>query len=110
KGVISSLWNVNDKSAADLMVNYYKNLQFTGSTAGVLTKTKLAWLNQKHKNQMVLLPYYWDSLIYTGEDFSVALSKPNHIMIYALVSILILCIVGIYFYRYRKLNIAPASR
>lgn len=110
KGVISSLWNVNDKSAADLMVKYYQNLALVGSTSGVLTKTKLQWLKQKHKTQMVLLPYYWDSLIYTGEDFNVTIEKPNHVLRYLLVSLLIVIGVVVFFYRKRRLNITPASR
>ncbi len=108
KGVISSLWNVNDKAAADLMVTYYQNLQLTGSTSGVLVKTKLQWLKQKHENQMVLLPYYWDSLIYTGEDFKVVLSKPSHMMTYFLVFISAVFLGAfVFLYRRKKLNVAP---
>lgn len=100
KGVISSLWNVNDNSAADLMVNYYQNLQKFKTTAGMLSKTKLQWLNQKHKNQLVLLPYYWDSLIYTGQDFKINLGKPNHNLVYLLSLVLLfLLLAAVVFYR-----------
>ena len=109
KGVISSLWNVNDQSAADLMVNYYQNLFQSKTTAGTLAKTKLQWLKQKHKNQMVLLPYYWDSLIYTGEDLVVILVKPNQNLIYIVIPVFLgLLAVAVFFYRKRKLNISPA--
>ncbi|HTN19790.1 MAG TPA: CHAT domain-containing protein [Pelobium sp.] len=108
RGVISSLWNVDDKSAADFMVTYYKNLQQFKTTSGMLAKTKLQWLKQKHKNQIVLLPYYWDSLIYTGQDFNVVLSKPNHKIIYFVISILIFFLAVVFFYRRKKLHIPPA--
>lgn len=110
KGVISSLWNVNDQSAADLMMNYYENLLKSKTTGGTLAKTKIQWLKQKHNNQMLLLPYYWDSLIYTGEDFSIILEKPNHNMIYVVFSVLIILFIILLFYNKKELNIPPARR
>ncbi|WP_154647953.1 CHAT domain-containing protein [Pedobacter arcticus] len=107
KGVISSLWNVNDQSGADLMVNYYRTLLQRKTTAGTLAKTKLQWLKQKHKNQMVLLPYYWDSLIYTGEDFGVTIEEPGHFLVYSGVSLSILLGIVVFFYRKKRLNISP---
>ncbi|HEX7366213.1 MAG TPA: CHAT domain-containing protein [Pelobium sp.] len=87
KGVISGLWNVNDKSAADLMVNYYQNLASKSSTASALTRTKLQWLKDGHKSQLLLLPYYWDSLIFTGTDFNVALQKQDNFTLYIILSV-----------------------
>ncbi len=112
KGVISSLWNVNDKSAADLMVSYYKILKQLGTTSGTLSKTKLGWLNQKHKSQMMLLPYYWDSLIYTGTDVSVSLAQPNSYIIYFVIAeLFVLIFLGaVAFSKRKKLNISPTSR
>lgn len=107
KGVISSLWNVNDQSGADLMVNYYQTLLQRKTTAGTLAKTKLQWLNQKHKNQMVLLPYYWDSLIYTGEDFEVTIEEPSHHLVYSWIFLSVFLCAAVFFYR-KKVKHSPS--
>lgn len=107
KGIISSLWNVDDNSAAELMVSYYRNLQLSGSTSGVLTKTKSGWLQQSHKNQLVLLPYYWDSLIYTGEEVDLDLKRANNMVIYVLIFLAIFLMIGLLIYKSKKIKHFP---
>lgn len=65
-GVISSLWNVNDKTAIALMQCFYVQLPQQPDLAMALHKAKEQWLLQEKENAMMQLPYYWAGYIYSG--------------------------------------------
>ncbi|MBK0381756.1 CHAT domain-containing protein [Pedobacter sp. SD-b] len=77
KGVISGLWNVNDESASKLMKLFYENLLKTQNPQTSLRNAKLTWIYNQ-KNKIYALPYYWDSLIFAGQNPNIKLAKNNH--------------------------------
>jgi CHAT domain-containing protein len=76
KGVISGLWKVNDESGAKLMSAFYQNLLGLKDAGSSLRQAKLNWINAKNQNKVLLLPYYWDSLVYAGNTQEIHLQKP----------------------------------
>ena len=64
--VVVSLWNVNDRSAADLMIRFYKNLWKPGSEklnkAEALRKAQLEVIKLGSK------PYHWAPFILVGKS------------------------------------------
>lgn len=79
--VIAGLWNVNDNAAAQISKSFYQYLSQDKSGAEALHLAKLAWLNQVQSNDAYYLPYYWDSLIYTGKDQHIKTKKASDPMI-----------------------------
>ncbi len=65
-GVISGLWNVNDKTAIDLMQRFCENLSHQPNIALALHNAKKQWLLKNKENTMVQLPYYWAGFVYSG--------------------------------------------
>ena len=65
-GVISGLWNVNDKTAIALMQSFYEQLSQQPNVALALHQAKQQWLQEGKENTMLQLPYYWSGFIYSG--------------------------------------------
>jgi|GEM_PF-371672 len=86
--VVAGWWNVNDETAAQLMLGFYRSL-FSGHTgpattsgpedssppsntgappdaAECLRRSKLDWLKDPQITYQQKLPYYWAALNYTG--------------------------------------------
>lgn len=75
--VIAGLWNVNDKAAAQISKSFYQYLSQDKSGSEALQLAKLSWLNQVQPNDAYYLPYYWDSLIYSGKDQHIKIKKAS---------------------------------
>jgi CHAT domain-containing protein len=99
---IASLWNVNDEAAAQIMASFYQSLEKTKDASEALREAKLNWLNSPKISNAVLLPYYWDSLIYMGKSQKIDINRPLNWLLYS--SILVTTIIGftIYFSLRRK--------
>lgn len=65
-GVISGLWNVNDKTAIALMQHFYENLSQQPNIPLALHHAQLQWLNNAKENNTLQLPYYWSGFVYSG--------------------------------------------
>jgi CHAT domain-containing protein/Tfp pilus assembly protein PilF len=61
--VLVSLWNVQDRSTADLMVNLYQQLDRAQDKAEALRQAKLTLIQQRRYAH----PYYWAPFILIGE-------------------------------------------
>jgi CHAT domain-containing protein/Tfp pilus assembly protein PilF len=63
--VVSTLWNVNDKSGSEIMIDFYKYLDNGLSKSEALHKAKLDYINS---NQLCdQSPYYWASFVLIGD-------------------------------------------
>ena len=62
--VLSSLWNANDKSSREIMIDFYKNLKQGQSKAMALKNAKITYL--KTHSGVANSPYYWASNVITG--------------------------------------------
>ena len=79
---IASLWNVNDETAATITSHFYQSLSEIKNASEALRKAKLNWLNEPKPTNALLLPYYWDSLVYIGKNQEIDLSKPINWPVY----------------------------
>lgn len=77
KGVIASLWNVNDQSGATLLRYFYHCLQQDPVPASALTQAKLLYLENPELTAAEKTPYYWAGFVYTGADQQLYLKQYN---------------------------------
>ncbi len=84
--VISSLWNVNDKSNAEITTSFYHYLKKGKTKSAALRQAKLDYL--KTHTLSDLSPYYWSSLILIGNDSPVFFC--NNILTYSVLSLLLI--------------------
>ncbi|MDQ8005565.1 MAG: CHAT domain-containing protein [Pedobacter sp.] len=82
---VASLWNVNDDAASAIMGDFYIVLSSDQNASEALRQAKLNWINSTKSNNAMLLPYYWDSLIYMGKDQKIQLAKNYNWSLYGLV-------------------------
>jgi len=102
---IASLWNVNDDAAATITANFYQSLRITKNAGEALRKAKLDWLNTPKASNALLLPYYWDSLVYIGKNQEINLHEPLSWPIYTIIGIGVIgLLILAYVFRKRILN------
>jgi CHAT domain-containing protein len=80
KSVISSLWNINDKTTQIIMSSFYKNLKDGKSKSKALQDSKLAYL-QSNEGTMSS-PYYWSSFILIGDSQIVYFDNSNNSILF----------------------------
>ena len=64
--VLFSLWQVNDKSTAELMTYFYKNLNKSQSRDFAIHQASLDYLQDKTIDNSRKSPYYWGAFVYYG--------------------------------------------
>lgn len=64
--IVTSLWSVDDRSTAQLMANFYENMQANMPKPKALHQAKLAYLESS--NNLFAHPYYWGGFVYYGEN------------------------------------------
>ena len=63
RNVVAGLWDVDDRSTADLMKTYYAQLAAGAAPSQALREAKIA---MAHSNLALQKPYYWGAFqIYT---------------------------------------------
>jgi len=67
--VISSLWNVNDKSNSEITTSFYRYLKDGKTKSASLRQAKLEYLKTHSLSEAS--PYYWSSLILIGDDSAI---------------------------------------
>lgn len=75
---IAGLWNVNDVTAAKIVSRFYQHLINRKSSGEALHQAKIDWLNTPQNNSSLYLPYYWDNLIFMGNDQVIELTKATN--------------------------------
>jgi len=63
--VISTLWNINDKTTQELMHSFYTNIKKGQTKSDALHQSKLAYLST-HQGSMAS-PFYWSSFVLIGD-------------------------------------------
>lgn len=81
KSVVSSLWNVNEKSGAEIFATFQENLKASQSKSEALRNAKLAYLDA-HANTSQSSPYYWGTMILTGNRKAIASPFPYWLWIF----------------------------
>jgi CHAT domain-containing protein len=96
-GVISGLWNVNDKTAIALMQLFYDQLPQQPDIALALHSAKKQWLQADHENAMLQLPYYWAGFVYSGHLQKVKIPASQSNKYYYWFTLLLFIPVFLYF-------------
>ncbi|WP_044399849.1 CHAT domain-containing protein [Lacinutrix sp. Hel_I_90] len=96
--VISSLWNVNDKSNAEITTSFYRYLKQGKTKSASIREAKLDYLRTHTLSEAS--PYYWSSLILIGDDSSIILY--NNSLYFIALAILFVIII---FFILKKLKI-----
>lgn len=97
--VLFSLWQVNDKSTAELMEFYYENLKKTRSRDGSLHKASLDYLNSDAIGNAQKSPYYWGAFVYYGATDTVQKPSETYWYLWAIGGVLLL---GLFVWRLKR--------
>jgi len=100
KSVVSSLWNVDDKSTSEIITDFYKGLAHQETKSIALRNAKLKYLNKASLSEAS--PYYWASFVLIGNSDIVTLPK-SYNWYYGVVGLLIILLIFFFFIR-RKNN------
>lgn len=71
--IIMSLWSIPDKSTAEIMQSFYKNLSNKMSKSEALRTAKLDYI--EHNIAHASMPFYWAGLVLQGNNEEIYLSK-----------------------------------
>ncbi|MDC3388696.1 CHAT domain-containing protein, partial [Flavobacteriaceae bacterium] len=94
KSVISSLWNINDKTTQIIMSSFYKNLKSGKSKSKALQDSKLAYL-QSNEGTMSS-PYYWSSFILIGDSQIVYFDNSDNSILFLSILLVVLILVFVF--------------
>lgn len=75
----ASLWSVDDKSTADIMIDFYKNLHAGQAQDQALTNSKRNYLEQI-QTQAEAPPFYWASFVHVGDTSEISMSGDNRFL------------------------------
>ena len=97
--VVMTLWEVEDKSGADIMTSFYRNIENGMDMDVALQKAKLTYLSSA--SQFRSHPYFWSAYVTIG-DTDPVMNKWPGIQQIVLFGILALIVVAIAVFLYRK--------
>ena len=92
QSVVSSLWNVDDRSTAQIMDSFYKNLKNGTSKTTALRNAKLEYI--KNHSLSETSPYYWASFILLGNTDPITNSLNISLWILISLAIIVLFFMG----------------
>jgi len=98
--VISSLWNVNDKSNEEIISSFYKYLSRGNSKSNSLRLAKLEYL--KRHNLSEISPYYWSSLILVGDDSTISIKRKLRKKFMYITILFVLILVFLFFLKKKR--------
>ncbi|WP_152973319.1 CHAT domain-containing protein [Lacinutrix mariniflava] len=84
--VVSSLWNVNDKSNTEITISFYSYLKEGKTKSAALRQAKLDYIESHSLSEAS--PYYWSSLILIGDNSAIELN--DNLLINSILGVLFL--------------------
>jgi len=100
--IMQSLWQVNDQATAQLMHNFYSNLNQNGIKSKALHQAKLDYLKDSTIKNLKKSPYYWASFQYYGTAEKLIISKKRRTYYYYWRVLIPLLLLIYYFYKKHK--------
>ncbi|RMG88630.1 MAG: CHAT domain-containing protein, partial [Bacteroidetes bacterium] len=99
KSIVTSLWEVNDKAASEIMVDFYKNLKAGQTKDAALQNAKMTYLDRQieHRNAH---PFFWATFVGMGDMSAVRFGAFP--WIYVLWSVLGVALVFLFFRWFKK--------
>lgn len=103
KGTISTLWCVDDKATADLLLEFYTQLEEGQNISNTLLEAKKEYIHTAISSEAAN-PFYWAGLIYTGNVNQKALLETNKVNCYlmAFAAISLITLILFWFRRSNK--------
>lgn len=95
ESVLMALWNVDDKTTANILEAFYEHMDKGNDLAQSLQRAKVEFLSNQQSDELAN-PYYWAGLQLSGRTSP--LFKSSHVHWYLAISLIALSL-GIYFYR-----------
>jgi len=75
KGLISSLWTINEAATTKVLQRLYEQLRAGDSKSAALRGAKLGYLDDPAIPAFQKSPYYWAGLVYLGDEGGVNFNK-----------------------------------
>lgn len=72
RSVVATLWNLNDRFAAEFVERFYRELNTGASTEESLRRAKAAYVNDPKYAH----PFYWSSLVLLGDGTTPLVTEP----------------------------------
>lgn len=72
RSVVATLWNLNDRFAAEFVQRFYRELNQGHSSEEALRRAKVAYINHPRYSH----PFYWSSLVLLGDGTRVLVAEP----------------------------------
>ncbi len=91
KSVIATQWNANEKSNAKILYQFYKNLKAGKSKSQALYQAKLNYLKNHQLSETS--PYFWASLILTGDSGKIEIDNTSNLWIYTAAFLILILII-----------------
>lgn len=66
--ILSSLWTVNDRSTAEILRNFYQEIEKGEPVATALRQAKLHYLDDKRIPASAQSPYFWAGMVAVGSN------------------------------------------
>lgn len=83
KSVVTSLWDINEKSSAAIIANFYENLLDGKTKASALRMSKIAYM-KAHNNTSEASPSYWSGIVITGQNTPLVSTTRNTVVLWML--------------------------
>lgn len=99
KTVISTLWEINDKSSTELLDSFYKNINLGENKSSALRNAKLNYL--KTHSLSDASPYYWASFILIGDTEKIEFDNHFSTIYYFILGFILLIVIA-FFFRIQK--------
>ncbi|WP_299243860.1 CHAT domain-containing tetratricopeptide repeat protein [uncultured Aquimarina sp.] len=100
KSVVSSLWNVDDRSTSYIMNEFYKNLKNQQSKSQALREAKLQYL--KNSSLSESSPHFWATFVLLGDTSPIP--SQSNVSLYWILILLFSLFILIIIYRNKKRN------
>ena len=72
RSVVATLWNLNDRFAAEFVERFYRELNQGHSSEEALRRAKVAYVNHPRYSH----PFYWASLVMLGDGTGALVAEP----------------------------------
>lgn len=99
QSVVSTLWNVDDKSTSIILDQFYSNLKKGEDKSSALHNAKLKYLAGNSHSE--LSPYYWSSFVLLGDTTPLKIrdsifSNPMFIFFFVVITLIIIVLIKLF--------------
>ncbi len=102
RGLISSLWKVNDATTSTLFSQFYESMLKKESISNSLSLAKLSYLDDSNISDAKKSPYYWAGFLFIGQDQILDIEASNGFSPWLLASLGLLIFCSILFLMRKK--------